>query len=227
MKILELFSGTGSIGKMAEQLGHYVYSIDISDKYYKPTFKGNILNWNYKQFPKGYFDMIWASPPCCAFSSMQFLKKNKTQILENEIKNGLPPLNKTLEIIKYYKPKYYAIENPWQSRMKNYVPNDIPFIKVSYCMYGFSYRKNTRLWTNIPLQPKLCKPSNGCSHSKKHKQKIGSTRINGKGLYSKYNNNKNRFVELLYIKYSIPPQLCKDIIEACDNGTSNKKLLQF
>jgi len=103
MKILELFSGTGSLGKVAEQLNHEVYSVDISDKYYKPTFKGDILTWNYKQFPVGHFDMIWASPPCCAFSSMQYISKTKEQIKENEIKNGLPPLLKTLEILKYFK----------------------------------------------------------------------------------------------------------------------------
>ena len=34
---------------------------------------------------------------------------------------------------------------------------DLPYHKVSYCMYGFDYKKNTRIWTNnAAFQPKLC-----------------------------------------------------------------------
>ncbi len=217
MKVLELFSGTGSIGKAAEKLGYDVYSVDISDKYSNPTWKGDILNWNYKQFPPDQFDIIWASPPCCTFSSMNAIRMNKKERIANEIKNGLPFLIRTRKIIDYYQPKYWAIENPYNSRMKHYI-NDLPWVRVCYCMYGYLYKKPTRIWTNIPFNPKYCIPSNGCANSKKHLKSIGTTRTsNKKKKYEKYIIDKNRIIKTNEKgrRYSIPEPLCLDILKAC------------
>ena len=38
MRVLEIFSGTGSVSKVCEELGYEVISVDISDKYSTPTF---------------------------------------------------------------------------------------------------------------------------------------------------------------------------------------------
>ena len=67
MRILELFSGTGSVGKVAREMGHEVVSLDISNKY-KPDICMDILDFDYKQWPSGSFDLVWASPPCQLYS---------------------------------------------------------------------------------------------------------------------------------------------------------------
>ena len=68
MRVLDLFSGTHSVGKVASALGYEVVSLDLSDA----TICCNILEWDYKAaFSEGYFDMIWASPPCNTFSKMR------------------------------------------------------------------------------------------------------------------------------------------------------------
>ena len=45
MNILELFSGTGSIGKVAIEFGHHAISLD---KDMEADIKPYILDWNYK-----------------------------------------------------------------------------------------------------------------------------------------------------------------------------------
>ena len=60
MKILELFAGTGSVGKVAKELGHEVISLDRD---MEADIKTDILDWNYKTYEPKTFDLIWASPP--------------------------------------------------------------------------------------------------------------------------------------------------------------------
>jgi len=44
MKVLELFSGTGSVGKVAKEMGWDVVSLDLKNA----DIETNILNWDYK-----------------------------------------------------------------------------------------------------------------------------------------------------------------------------------
>ena len=74
MRLLELFSGTHSVGKVAESLEYEVVSLDICDYKgnFSPTHKIDILNFDYKMYDKDYFDVIWASPPCVYYSTLQY-----------------------------------------------------------------------------------------------------------------------------------------------------------
>ena len=49
MKLLELFSGTGSVGRVARDLGFSVISLDLKDA----NMNTDILSWDYKQFDVG------------------------------------------------------------------------------------------------------------------------------------------------------------------------------
>ena len=62
------------------------------------------------------------------------------------------------EIISYFQPTYYFIENPQTGKMKHYIPYT-PYYDVDYCKYSnWGYRKMTRIWTNVVgFVPKLCK----------------------------------------------------------------------
>ena len=70
MRLLELFSGTKSVSKAIEHLYDEIISVDILNKN-NPTYCCDILLWDYKQYPPGYFDAIWASPPCTAFAEFR------------------------------------------------------------------------------------------------------------------------------------------------------------
>ena len=64
MKLLELFSGTGSVGAVAQDLGYSVVSLDLKNA----DINCDILNWDYKKYEVKHFDFIWASPPCTEYS---------------------------------------------------------------------------------------------------------------------------------------------------------------
>ena len=58
MKLLELFSGTGSVGKVAKTLGWEVVSLDLKNA----DINEDILEWDYEKYEPNYLDFIWASP---------------------------------------------------------------------------------------------------------------------------------------------------------------------
>ena len=64
MKLLELFSGSGSVGNVATKYGYSVTSLDLKNA----DINCNILDWDYRMYPSGYFDFIWGSPPCTEYS---------------------------------------------------------------------------------------------------------------------------------------------------------------
>ena len=75
MKLLELFSGTGSIGNAFSNLGWEVVSLDLDPKT-PATIHENILSWDFAVLPPGHFDAIWASPCCTNYSCARRGAKN-------------------------------------------------------------------------------------------------------------------------------------------------------
>ena len=159
MRALELFSGTGSVGEALIEKGYEVVSVDISAKYHTPTHLADVMAWDFKQYPPDHFDLVWASPPCTTFSKCRLCwigRKSKSfgdkiitreMITEDEIKVGVPVLRKAEEIIAYFNPRRWVIENPAGGRMKNYI-SQTPFT-VDYCRFSdWGYNKPTHIWTN-------------------------------------------------------------------------------
>ena len=229
MKLLELFSGTKFVGKVAEQLGYEVVSLDLKNA----DINCDILEWDYTIYPTGYFDVIWASPPCNTFSNMRKCRIGKhgytNETLQKDIDNiGLPILRRTEEIIYYFQPKYYFIENPQTGRMKEYI--DKPYYDVDYCKYAdWGYRKRTRIWTNINgFIPQKCKRDCNSMDGTTHKINIGHydfvkdgdkvISLSTKELREKYKDyeriQEKKISLTLKQRYRIPPKLIEDLF-AC------------
>tara|TARA_R110000765_G_scaffold3167_1_gene9893 strand:+ start:658 stop:1098 length:441 start_codon:yes stop_codon:yes gene_type:complete len=143
VKVLELFSGTKSIGKVCDQLGWDTVSVDMI---LPADHKVDIMDFDYKQYPKNHFDIVWASPPCTAYSNLQSCwlgrKKKDGSIytkekMDSDMNEADIIVKKTLEIIDYFDCEYWFMENPATGKLKKReFMKDIPFYDVSYCMYS-------------------------------------------------------------------------------------------
>ena len=87
-------------------------------------------------------------PPCNTFSKMRLSNVGRYGVTMETIQQdisliGLPILRRTEEIIDYFKPSLYFIENPQTGRMKDYF--DRPYYDVDYCKYSdWGMRKNSQ-----------------------------------------------------------------------------------
>jgi len=149
LKVLELFKGSGSITKYCQSypdLYESPISLDIDPKS-QATITTDITTWNCSEVEHIKFDILWASPPCTAYSRL------RTRGPPADIEGANKIVTTTLEIISYLKPKTWFLENPATGKLK-----DQPFMKdldkyhidVDYCKCStFGYRKRTRIWTNL------------------------------------------------------------------------------
>jgi hypothetical protein len=227
MKLLELFSGTHSIGKVADEFGYDIVSVDMVEgdsspfnNYKSPChIQENIMTWDYKIYPPHTFDVITASPVCLWWSHLRvcWVNRKSSKInpdgsivthadLQRDIDNlGKPMVDKVIEILEYFEPKHWWIENPSLSRMKDYISEthtkyDKPTV-VDYCAYGLELKKPTRIWTNIPFIPKKC-IGEGCNH------------IQFKSLSTSSSNNKKGTIKQL--RYRVPYKLIRDLLTNVD-----------
>ena len=193
MRVLELFSGTGSVGKVCRAKGYTVVSLDINGK---ADINCDIMDWQYEWYDKNSFDIIWASPDCTQYS------KAKTRGVR-DIEGANRLVLRTLDIINHFDPQYWFIENPQTGLLKSQpFMTDLPFVDADYCMYGKSYRKRTRFWTNLS-ETKL----NMCN------KKCGSF-VNGRHVGS-CGNGRKKYTDKAYSrneKYEIPEGLLNVLI---------------
>ena len=203
MKVLELFAGSRSVGKIAEQLGMEVFSSDLIE------FEGihypiSILDFDVTKVPFRP-DIIWASPPCTGFSVAAighhwsggkgaYIPKTETAKL------GIELVRKTLEIINHFQPTYWFMENPRGVLRKLDVVKGLKKNSVTYCQYGDERMKPTDIWTNsdVWIPKPMCKNGDSC-----HVAAPRGSRTGTQGRANAYERSK------------IPEQLCEEILKSC------------
>lgn len=210
MKILELFAGSRSIGKAAEELGHEVFSTDIH------PFEGidlvkDVLEIEPNDIPF-IPDMIWASPPCTGFSVAAighhwtggkgaYIPKTNTARL------GIQLVEKTFELINFYSDMNscmeWFVENPRGLLRKMPITDRYHRHTVTYCQYGDNRMKPTDIWTNsLEWTPKpMCKNGATC-----HVAAPRGSRTGTQGLKGNYERSK------------IPHELCLEVVNAAERG---------
>ena len=140
-RMLDLFSGTGKVEKIFQNEGFDVISVDV-DPRWGSTHMVNILEWDYKSvYPSGWFEVIFATPPCDQFSCANVSGKRNLSWADKLV-------CKVLEIVEYFKPNQWFLENPRRGLLKDrpYMAG-IPHVDVDYCQFSrWGYQKPTRIW---------------------------------------------------------------------------------
>ena len=95
MRLLELFSGTGSIGRSFEEKGWEVTSLDIDPKS-GACIIADFMTWDWSDYPSGYFDTIWGSPPCTDYSIARTTAKTP-----RDLEGSDAIVQKVLDCIQY------------------------------------------------------------------------------------------------------------------------------
>ena len=209
IKVLELFAGSRSFSKVAEELGMETYTTDFSD------FKGidlvkDILDVNATDI-EGEFgmpDVIWASPPCTTFSVASIGHhwtggKGSYIPKTDKCRNNINVVKKSNSIIRYFLNQnpnlLYYIENPRGVLRKLDLMNFAPYRRtIWYCQYGDKRAKPTDIWTNdfnwIPRP--VCKNGNRNCH---HEPAPRGSRTGTQGLKGNYERS------------IVPYELCREI----------------
>ena len=163
------------------------------------------MDFDYKKYKVGEFDIIWASPECKIFSSLQNTwvgrKWDTLDDLNIARKNNTCYINKTLEIIDYLKPRLYFLENPLYSKIWDYIDKEKwnNFVIVDYCRFGTIYKKPTKILTNKKINDVRC------NRKTKHDFLIG---VNSKKMGHK-KGDKTKLDE----RYCVPQDLLKYLLE--------------
>jgi hypothetical protein len=201
MRILELFSGTHSLGKVTNPSDE-VISLDILGN---PTICMDIREWNYKIYPVGYFDYIHGSPPCTFYSKAN----SRIKFVDRDFKLGDSLVLKTLEIIEYFRPFAWTLENPRTGYLsRRPFMQGLSYTDVDYCKYGSPMRKQTRIWNNINLQLQLC------NHHDCEASHIGPK---GYMIHSENNWGSGNRAQKASQRAIIPEKLCVSILEQVKN----------
>ena len=214
MKILELFSGTQSVGKVFRKAVHNVLSIELnpifeSEPWNLDQWTIDILNVNVADTLSrlGRPDVIWASPMCtthsiAAISHHRYKGEDGFLYAKSDTaKKHDFILSHTLNLIKDLKPRYFFIENPRGGMRKSNLMQYLNKYRktVTYCQYGDSRMKPTDIWTNCDLwipRP-MCKNGSPCHESAPRGSRTGTQGLKG---------NLERSV--------IPQELCEEILLA-------------
>ena len=206
--LLELFCGTKSIGKVFDQNGWDVVSVDFNERF-QPTICKNVLDLTpqdiMEKLPKSRqtVDVCWGSPICTQYS------KCRTQGGPRDLDGSDRLVQKVLDLVKYFNVPFF-LENPQTGLLKSRdVVKGIPFRTIDYCQYADDtfpgrYRKRTAIWTNTDWTPAraLCNPKtcHFCTNGK-HDHACQQR--------SKPNQMRSSTTQL----YRIPPALPQELLE--------------
>jgi hypothetical protein len=208
MRLLELFSGTGSIGRAFADQGWEVVSLDIDPKS-GATLITDFMNWPYWEYPKGHFDALWASPVCTMYSCARTTGKTP-----RDLEGSDRMVQRVLDCIAYFEPKVWAFENPASGLLKGRdVVSGIPWKELTYCVYGYPYRKPTRIWTNsVMWEPRpMCARRAPCPAVVDNHHPMTAQRGPSRSKVREMNKADRCSLRQLY---SMPEALCRELAVA-------------
>ena len=207
--LLELFSGTGSVGRAFASRGWKVTSVDC-DPRAEATWTCDVRELSAATCTElhGPVDLIWASPPCTQYSCAR-TKASTPRDLEGSDAIVAKVLELADELGGAAGPAKFIMENPYTGLLRTRsVVAGIPIRVVDYCTYGAPYRKRTALWTNTSYTPgrPLCRHDCPASTGRRHNERAQRGSFAGAG-------ERGRRSQRLFALYALPPALCGEIAD--------------
>ena len=208
-RLLELFAGTHSISKVFSEAGWECVSLD-NDPDSGADIEEDFMTWDYTTYPRDFFQCVWASPPCTMYSIARTTAKTPRDFAGSD-----QLVQRVLDCIAYFQPTAFFCENPQTGYLKTRpVVQGLPYRDVSYCMFGYPYKKATRIWTNAVdwNPPAMCTRANPCEGSRA----TGRHSMTAQRAPGKDHGVRRPSVQdtcSLDMLHSMPPELCRAICQ--------------
>ena len=205
MKILELFAGSRSVGRNAEQLGCTVFSVDWK-KYENIDLVMDVEEMKIEDVPF-IPDFIWASPDCTSYS-IAAVSHHRINGIEPKSEYAKKCDNVNQHFIKLIKEwleinpnMVFFIENPRGMMRKMPWMQEFNRQTVWYCTYMDERAKPTDIWTNSKtwIPRPICHNGNKNCH---HQPAPRGSKTGTQGRKGHYERGK------------IPDQLCIEVIKS-------------
>lgn len=143
--VLSLFDFSGRWSRPYRERDYQVFQADLK-------LGIDVLELNPTDLPFEHVDVLLAAPPCTDFASSgaQYWKIKDD---DGRTEASMNLVSKTLELVEYYKPRYWAIENP-VGRISKLFPelgtpwyfNPHEFAQLADDPESERYTKKTGLW---------------------------------------------------------------------------------
>lgn len=218
MKLVELFAGSRSVGKVAEKMGFEVFSVDWT------AYEGIDLVIDIEHMVAGDTpfvpDVVWCSFDCTTYSiAACSTHRNKDRSGKTEYAQKCDKVNKhVLSMIdiwlKMNPDMVFFIENPRGILRHMDFMQELPRKTVWYCKYGDLRAKPTDIWTNsLDWEPRpMCrnykydKDGNIVDRHCHHESARRGAKTGTQGRKGSYERS------------IIPKELCKEILLSIREG---------
>ncbi len=215
MKVLELFAGSRSFSKVAEEMGMETFTSDFK-AFDNIDYVVDILDFDINKIPFRPH-IIWASPPCTYFSVASIGHHwNKDHSPKTEqAKHGVKIVQKTLDIIEFLKPDFFFIENPRGKLRKLEVIKHIPRTTVCYCQYGEDRMKPTDIWSNFIFEENTLLSDDNRLQGWKPRKMCFNGNINCHHQPApRGSQTGTQGIKGNYLRSIVPHQLCQEILQS-------------
>lgn len=140
LKALDLFCGAGGAARGLQQAGFHVTGVDIK---HQPRYAGDVfIQADAMTFPLDGYDLVWASPPCQAYSLASKARRNA----------GI----EYPDLLALTRDRFIASHQPWVIENVPGAPMR-PDFRLCGCMFNLIHLKRERWfetsWNGFDLRP--------------------------------------------------------------------------